>query len=56
MVNSLKRSRQRIEYSLDQYLQEIGDVNLLSPDEEIDLAKRVRDGDEDALEKITKAN
>jgi len=44
------------DYSLDQYLQEIGDVQLLSQDEEIDLARRIRDGDEASLERLTKAN
>jgi len=41
---------------LDKYLQEIGKVDLLTPDEEVDLAKRIRDGDQLALEKLTKAN
>jgi len=56
MIKSPKSSRSRIEHSLDQYLQEIGEVSLLSEDEEIELAKRVREGDEEALETITKAN
>jgi len=56
MANTPKRSRSKVEYSLDQYLQEIGEVSLLSPEEEIILARKVRDGDEEALERITKAN
>ena len=42
--------------SLEKYLQEIGKVDLLIPDEEVELAKRIRKGDQVALEKLTKAN
>ena len=42
--------------SLDKYLQEIGKVDLISADEEVKLAQRIKDGDEIALEKLTKAN
>jgi len=42
--------------SLDQYLQEIGDENLLSAEEEVELAKRIKRGDHRALERLTKAN
>jgi len=42
--------------TLERYLQEIGEVELLTPDQEIELAKRIKKGDQDALEKLTKAN
>ena len=42
--------------SLDKYLQEIGKVELLVPEEEIELARRIKKGDQKALEKLTKAN
>lgn len=42
--------------SLDKYFQEISDEELLTPDEEVELAKRVRNGDHEALEKLTRAN
>ncbi|MEI7596199.1 MAG: RNA polymerase sigma factor RpoD/SigA [Bacteroidota bacterium] len=42
--------------SLDKYLQEIGREELISADEEVDLARRIRAGDQVALEKLTKAN
>jgi RNA polymerase primary sigma factor len=58
-MRQLKISKQitnRESQSLDKYLQEIGKVDLLTVDEEVDLAKRIRDGDQLALEKLTKAN
>lgn len=42
--------------SLDKYLQEIGREELITADEEVSLAKRIRDGDQVALEKLTKSN
>ena len=42
--------------SLDLYLQEIGETPLLTPDQEVSLAKRIHLGDESALENLTKAN
>ena len=42
--------------SLDKYLQEIGKVELISADEEVELAQRIKAGDKIALERLTKAN
>ncbi len=42
--------------SLEKYLQEIGKEELLSTDEEVDLAQRIRKGDRKALDRLTKAN
>ena len=42
--------------SLDKYLQEIGREDLVSPEEEVELAQRIRKGDQKALEKLTRAN
>ena len=42
--------------SIEKYLQEIGKVELLTPDEEVELAKRIKQGDQEALEKLTRAN
>ncbi|NLN34253.1 MAG: sigma-70 family RNA polymerase sigma factor [Flavobacteriaceae bacterium] len=42
--------------SLDKYLQEIGKVDLITADEEVELAQRIKAGDRLALEKLTKAN
>jgi RNA polymerase primary sigma factor len=42
--------------SLDKYLQEIGKVELITAQEEVELAQRIKAGDQRALEKLTKAN
>jgi RNA polymerase primary sigma factor len=42
--------------SLDKYLQEIGRVELISPEEEVVLARKIRAGDSEALKKLVKAN
>ncbi len=42
--------------SLDKYLQEIGREELITAEEEVHLAKRIKDGDQKALEKLTRAN
>jgi RNA polymerase primary sigma factor len=56
MVKISKQYTNRESQSLDKYLQEIGKVELLNPQEEIDLARRIKKGDQKALEKLTKAN
>ncbi len=58
-MRQLKISKQitnRESQSLDKYLQEIGKVELLTPDDEVELARRIKEGDQLALEKLTKAN
>lgn len=42
--------------SLDKYLQEIGRVDLITAEQEVELARKIRNGDQQALEKLTKAN
>ena len=58
-MRQLKISKQitnRESQSLDKYLQEIGKVDLITPDQEVELAQLIRQGDQDALERLTKAN
>jgi len=52
----IKSITNRESASLEKYLQEIGREELLTVDEEVDLAQRIRKGDRKALEKLTKAN
>ncbi|MGE5440230.1 MAG: RNA polymerase sigma factor RpoD/SigA, partial [Bacteroidota bacterium] len=51
-----KQYTNRESQSLDKYLQEIGKVDLLTPDEEIDLAVSIKNEDPVALERLVKAN
>ena len=51
-----KQFTYRESQSIDRYLQEIGKVDLLTAEEEIELAKKIKNGDSVALEKLTKAN
>ncbi len=51
-----KQYTNRESQSLDKYLQEIGKVDLLTPDQEIDLAIKIKKDDQNALERLVKAN
>ena len=51
-----KQITNRESQSLDKYFQEIGKVDLITPEEEIELAIKIRNGDKYALDKLTKAN
>ena len=51
-----KQVTNRETQSLDKYLQEIGRVELITAEQEVDLAQRIKKGDQAALEKLTKAN
>jgi RNA polymerase primary sigma factor len=55
-VRITKQYTNRESQSLDKYLQEIGKVDLLTPEQEIELAIRIKKGDQLALEGLTKAN
>jgi RNA polymerase primary sigma factor len=52
----VKQITNRETQSLDKYLQEIGKVDLITAEMEVELAKRIKQGDQMALEKMTKAN
>ncbi|MEA3447006.1 MAG: RNA polymerase sigma factor RpoD/SigA [Bacteroidota bacterium] len=58
-MRQLKITRQitnRDTPAFERYLQEIGTLEMVSPQEEIELAKRIKDGDKKALDKLVKAN
>ncbi|MDP2960854.1 MAG: sigma-70 family RNA polymerase sigma factor [candidate division Zixibacteria bacterium] len=55
MAKNSKRYRGE-DKSLDLYLREIGETPLITAGEEVELAKRIKNGDQSALEKLTKAN
>ncbi len=56
MIKVGKQYPSRENQTIDKYLQEIGKVDLLTPEEEIDLAIKVRENDQKSLEKLIKAN
>jgi len=51
-----KQFTKRESQSLDKYFNEIGKVTLLTPEQEVELALKIKEGDAEALEKLTKAN
>jgi len=51
-----KKPYTREDQSLDRYLQEIGEVQLLKANQEVELAQKIKKGNQEALEKLTKAN
>ena len=55
-LNITKSITNRESASLDKYLQEIGKEDLITVEEEVELAQRIKKGDQEALEKLTKAN
>ena len=55
-LKSTKSRTNRESASLDKYLQEIGKEDLITVEEEVELAQRIRKGDQKALEKLTRAN
>jgi RNA polymerase primary sigma factor len=52
----IKQITNRETESLEKYLQEIGKVSLISPEMEVELTKRIKSGDQAALDKMVKAN
>jgi RNA polymerase primary sigma factor len=56
MVPELRSYRVSHRYSLEKYLDEISQISLLNPQEEIELTRRIKQGDQEALHKLIKAN
>lgn len=56
MGKKKKTTATKSKQSIEKYLEEIGGFSPLPPQEEIDLARRIRKGDEEALDKLVKAN
>ena len=52
----IKQVTNRETASLDKYLQEIGREDMITADEEVELAKKIKNGDRVALERLTRAN
>lgn len=52
----VKQITNRDSYSVDRYLQDIGRIELINADMEVELAQRIREGDQQALERLTNAN
>lgn len=55
-LNITKQVTSRETASLDKYLHDIGKVELITAEEEVELARKIKNGDQAALEKLTKAN
>ncbi len=55
-IKKKKNVGPRSKQSIEKYLEEIGNFSPLKPEEEIDLARRIRKGDEESLDKLVKAN
>ena len=55
-LNITKQVTNRETVSLDKYLHDIGTVELITAEEEVELARKIKNGDQAALEKLTKSN
>ena len=55
-LNITKQVTNRETASLDKYLHDIGKVELITAEEEVELARKIKDGDQDSLDRLTKAN